>query len=418
MLITILAIGTRGDVQPYLALGAALKKAGHRVRLAAFENYSEWVKNQGLEFYPVRGDVSKIAASQDVNGPMKADNPLKIILSFKKLSSFVQHIQGDLFAACKGSDAIVYHPGATIGYFAARQFDVPAILATPFPMTPTGEYPALIFYNSPRMGKTWNKATHKIFQSVMWMTGKVAVKGYWKKEFGSIPKDFACPFPKQTSRRYPTVVSCSDYVFPQPADWPEQVHNTGYWFLDEAAWEPPVDLLKFLQDGAPPVYVGFGSIGIAEEAEETTKLVLEALRLSGQRGILATGWSGMAKIAKVPENIYVLESAPHAWIFPRMAAVVHHGGAGTTAAGLRAGIPGVIIPFSNDQFAWGRRIQELGAGPKPIPRKVLTAQKLADAILLALQYETRKAAQEMGEKIRKENGAETAAQIIINCMTK
>jgi sterol 3beta-glucosyltransferase len=174
--------------------------------------------------------------------------------------------------------------------------------------------------------------------------------------------------------------------------------------------------MEFLQKGAAPVYVGFGSIGDPALADQTTKLVMDALKRSGQRGVLATGWSGMSKIDHLPEEFFMLESVPHSWLFPRMAAVVHHGGAGTTAAGLRAGVPGIIIPNGNDQFAWGRRVYELGAGAKPIPRKKLTAEKLSDAINYVLEKEIKETAKDLGEKIQNENGAGTAAKIIIDCL--
>jgi len=164
------------------------------------------------------------------------------------------------------------------------------------------------------------------------------------------------------------------------------------------------------------VYVGFGSIGDPALAVQTTELVIEALRRSGQRGILATGWSGMSKIDNLPEELFILESAPHSWLFPRMAAVVHHGGAGTTAAGLKAGVPSIIIPHSNDQFAWGRRVYELGAGSRPIPRKKLSAEKLSEAIKLVLTTEIIEAAKDLGVKIRSEDGAGTAAKIITACL--
>jgi sterol 3beta-glucosyltransferase len=144
--------------------------------------------------------------------------------------------------------------------------------------------------------------------------------------------------------------------------------------------------------------------------------MIEALKRSGQRGMLVTGWSGMSKIDNLPDDVFMLESAPHAWLFPRMAAVVHHGGAGTTAAGLRAGVPTIIIPNGNDQFAWGRRVYELGVGSKPIPRKNLTAEKLSDAIHYVLTGKIKDAAKEIGKKIQSENGVETAARIIIDCL--
>ncbi len=213
------------------------------------------------------------------------------------------------------------------------------------------------------------------------------------------------------------MISYSVHVFPRPASWLEHVHITGYWFLDEeAGWQPPQDLLDFLQAGNPPVYVGFGSVGDASLAEQKTRLVIEALRQSGQRGVLATGWNAMTKIGNLPDTVYMLDSAPHSWLFPQMAAVVHHGGAGTTAAGFRAGVPSIILPYGNDQFAWGLRAYELGAGPKPVPQKRLTAEALSSAITAALKPQALAAAEALGEKIRKEHGAEIAAEIISRCM--
>jgi sterol 3beta-glucosyltransferase len=416
MLITILAGGSRGDTQPYIALGLALKQRGCEVRIATHENFESFVRGYGLDFHPIRGDVTAVATGEMGREAAQADNPLKVLLSFNKLKALVFDLQKDFYDACAGSDAIVYHPGATIGYFTAQKMKIPSIFGAPFPMSPTREFPALIFYNAPRLGRTYNLTTHRIFEQIMWQTSGSAVKDFWKKEFGRAPDNFVSPYGKQTTRQLPTVISCSDHVFPRPADWPEGVHNTGYWFLDEeAGWTPPADLADFLQKGEPPVYVGFGSVGDSTQAEKTTKLVIEALQRSGQRGLLATGWSGMKKMDQLPEGIFMLESAPHSWLFPRMKAVIHHGGAGTTAAGLLSGVPSIIIPHANDQFAWGRRVIELGVGPKPIPRKKLSAEKLSEAIQTALTDEIQAKAGELGKKIQAEDGAGNAAKIILDC---
>jgi len=412
--IAILTAGSRGDTQPFIALGVALQQMGHAVRLATHENFAAFVQSYGLEFYPVTGDVSQIVGSESMSLTRGSDNPLKLALSFRQLRAYGQRMQPDFYRACQGADAIVYHPGPSIGYFAGQQLGIPSILATPYPMTPTREYPALMFYNGPRLGKGFNRLSHRIFERIMWTTSAATIKEFWKKEFGRAPENFGNPFPRQTTPAMPTLVACSEAVFPRPADWPEGVYNTGYWFLDEEpGWQPPAELLHFLQRGDPPVYVGFGSIGDPTAAEQTTRLVIEALRLAGQRGVLATGWSGMAQLDTLPEEIFMLESAPHAWLFPRMAAVVHHGGAGTTAAGLRAGVPAVIIPSGLDQFAWARRLNELGASSTPLPRKSLTAAGLAAAIRSALQPEVAARARHLGEIIRSENGAAYAAQIIV-----
>ncbi len=416
MLITILSIGSRGDVQPYIALGVALKNAGASVRIVTFENFSQLVKENGLEIYPISGDVSKVATSEIVRSATQADNPLKVLLSFNTLKKLAADLQKGLFEACQGSDAILYHPGPSIAYFIAQHLKVPSILASPFPMTPTREYPSLIFYDKPRLGRTYNYWTHKIFEQIMWTASSGPIRQFWKQKFGRVPENFGPPFERQTLPSAPTIVSVSNHVFPQPKDYSPHVHHTGYWFLDENEWTPPNDLLAFLDEGKPPVYVGFGSLGDVRSAEQTTRTVIDALKMSGQRGVLATGWNGMSKMDNLPDNIFMLESAPHSWLFSRMVAVVHHGGAGTTAAGLRAGVPSIIVPFSNDQFAWGRRVYELGVGAKPIPRKKLTSENLANAIQFTLRDDVKMEAKDLGNKIQAERGAEAAARVVMECV--
>jgi UDP:flavonoid glycosyltransferase YjiC (YdhE family) len=213
-------------------------------------------------------------------------------------------------------------------------------------------------------------------------------------------------------RRLLTLHGYSPHVVPPPADWPSSFHVTGYWFLDEQTnWQPPADLLVFLKAGSPPVYVGFGSM-TGRDPEGLTQLVVEAIEQSNQRAVLLSGWVGLGR-RPLPDSIFCLESAPHNWLFPRMAAIVHHGGAGTTGEGLRAGVPAVIVPHLGDQLFWGRRVATLGVGPKPIPRPKLTAERLAAAIHTAVtDNKIRQHAANLGEKIRAERGVEMAVELI------
>ncbi len=415
MNITILTSGSQGDTQPYIALGLALKKSGHNVRLAAFENYEGFVRRFGLDYFKVRGDVTKVAGGRSGKNAAKVDNPLKLLLSFNELKDHLFDVQEDFFRACDGADIVVYHPGAAIGYFAAERFNIPSVLAVPFPMASTSEYPSLIFYDMPRFGGIYNRLTHKLIEQIFWFASTSPLKAFWKKEFGALPKGFSNPFSKQVTKRNPTIMSCSDFVFHIPKDRLPNVHTTGYWFLDEVGdWSPSKELQDFLESGEKPVYIGFGSMSSFGSAEQTTNLVVEALQRSGQRGVLASGWNGMSRAVKIPDTVFILDHAPHTWLFPRMAAVVHHGGAGTTAEGLRAGVPSIIIPHANDQFAWGRRVYELGVGPKPIRRKNLTAENLAEAIRLALTDDIKQKASMLGSKLQAEKGADAAAKIILD----
>jgi UDP:flavonoid glycosyltransferase YjiC (YdhE family) len=210
----------------------------------------------------------------------------------------------------------------------------------------------------------------------------------------------------------PILYGLSPYVIPKPKDWSEDIHLTGFWFLDgEAAWDPPPDLLAFLSDGPKPVYIGFGSMG-QQDPQATLELILKVLDMSDQRAIIAGGWGGF-EVEALPATIYILPSAPHSWLFQQVSAVVHHGGAGTTAAGLRAGVPSLVIPFFGDQPFWGKRIAMLGVGPSPIPRKRLTSEEFAVSLSQLVNHQTFKEnAQALGRQIRSENGVARAIEII------
>jgi UDP:flavonoid glycosyltransferase YjiC (YdhE family) len=210
----------------------------------------------------------------------------------------------------------------------------------------------------------------------------------------------------------PSLYGYSPSVLPKPSDWNESHYVTGYWFLEaQPNWQPPEDLLHFLESGSPPVYVGFGSVS-HKHPERQTRLILRALELSGQRSVLLTGWGGITPLS-APPNVFFADNLPHAWLFPRTAAVVHHGGAGTTAAGLRAGVPSIITPFGGDQCAWADLVVKLGVGPQAPGIKQLTAEKLAEAIQTAVNDSAMRArAAVLGGKIRAENGIAHAVEVI------
>jgi sterol 3beta-glucosyltransferase len=298
------------------------------------------------------------------------------------------------------------------GYSIAEKLGVPPILALPAPLySPTSAFatPLLPFDNP---GGLLNRASHRI---TMWLAS-VSMRGtlnQWRKETLGLPavEDELTWRGRSVLRLYPY----SPAVLPMPPDWGERSIATGYWFLDRPNnWQPPRDLVAFLENERPPVYVGFGSMPSADVAAKT-KLILQALQRAGQRGVIATGWGGLSATAMpaLPETVYALEDAPHDWLFPRMAAVVHHGGAGTTAAGLRAGIPTIICPFFGDQPFWGRRIASLGVGTQPLAQKQLTAGKLAEALLtVASDKAMQERAALLGETIRGEDGIGRAVALI------
>jgi sterol 3beta-glucosyltransferase len=240
------------------------------------------------------------------------------------------------------------------------------------------------------------------------------VVAQWRKETLKLPPRSlaANELHWADGRPVPVLLAFSRHVLPPPPDWPESVRVTGYWFLNEGqSWHPPPGLLEFLSAGPPPVMVGFGSMAGRNPAR-TTRIVLDALMQSGQRGLIVTGWGGLG-ISNPPAGVHAIEFAPYDWLLPRVAAVVHHGGAGTTAAGLHAGKPTVICPFVSDQPFWGKRVTALGVGPPPIPQRKLTAPKLARAIQQAVSDTAmRQRAAELGAQIRAEDGIASAVDFI------
>ena len=222
-----------------------------------------------------------------------------------------------------------------------------------------------------------NPISHRLTQQMIWQTTRAADKAAREQVLGMRPTGLFGPY-RELAKSL-TLYGYSPSVVPKPADWDATQHVTGYWSLEpHAQWSPPEDLMRFLETGPAPVYIGFGSMG-SRDPKASARLVLEALERSGQRGVLYSGWGGLSH-DDLPPSVFMVGSTPHSWLFPRMAAVVHHGGAGTTAAGLSAGVPSVVTPVMGDQPWWGRRVHDLGVGPRPVNRRHLTPEHLANAI--------------------------------------
>ncbi|HEX6304193.1 MAG TPA: glycosyltransferase, partial [Anaerolineales bacterium] len=211
--------------------------------------------------------------------------------------------------------------------------------------------------------------------------------------------------------RTPSITLVSRHVVPRPADWQDHHHLTGFLFYDDHHWHPPADLEEFLHAGEAPVYVGFGSLH-DPHPQQTTRLILNALERTGRRAVLYKGWSGLGEL-DLPDTVYLLDYAPHSWLFPRMAAVVHHAGAGTSAAALRACVPSVPIPHSGDQPFWARRLYQIGAATRPLPRNRLDALELSERIITAVRdSQLRSKAADLGARISAEDGAGKTVSVI------
>jgi len=420
MRVTIIASGSRGDVEPYVALGKGLKAAGHVVRLVTHENYGPLVTGQGLDLWPIAGNVQDIAQSESMRNTLAEGNFLAIMSQMAKEAERGGLAMAEAsLAACRSMDLVLAGIGGLfVGLAVAEKLDLPFVQAYYIPFTPTRAYPSFVLPPLPSwLGGFLNRPSYHLVRQIMWQSFRPADKVVRRQALGLPPAPLGGPYGGERLQGYPILYGYSPSVIPPPPDWGENIHVTGYWFLDPAGgpagadWAPPSAVVEFLQAGPPPVYVGFGSMS-SREPEETTVLILQALARAQQRAILLSGWGGLRK-TELPDSVLMLDSIPFSWLFPRMAAVVHHGGAGTTAAALRAGVPSVVIPFFADQPYWGRRVAALGVGPDPIPQRRLTAERLAQAIQQMMTDETmRQRAAVLGSAIRAEDGVARAVAIL------
>lgn len=400
MHITILALGSRGDIQPYATLGQGLWSAGHQVCFITSENFGPMVTAHGLDFYPIPGDAQAIVREAGAN----------MLALFRGFGSFAKGYAPEIPPPIKETDVIINQfPLALCGYDLAEKFNVPMIVAAVIPLFPTKSFPLMGFPALPLPG--YNRLTYSIAQQMGWQVFRPIINR-WRRQVLELP-----PLPlsgylhQMGTQRFPVLNGFSAHVVPRPSDWGDHVYITGYWFPEDETWQPPDDLRAFIESGPPPVFIGFGSMPV-RNPKRTTEIILEALKRSGQRGILHTGWGGIGD-GDLPDYVFKITYAPYGWLFPRMAMVIHHGGSGTTAFGLRAGVPNLVVPLIFDQFFWGGRIAALGVGPEPIPHRRLSAERLARAITIAVNdQQMRQRAGELGQRIGAENGIANAIEVI------
>jgi sterol 3beta-glucosyltransferase len=410
--ITITTGGSRGEVQPYVALGLGLEAAGHEVRISAQAAYQQFVQERGLGFHPISGDPRQLVSELLEAG----NNPVRFARRLRRvLGSLMEQNLEEYLAACRDAEVIVYSPVGFLGYYVAGTLGVPRVGAALYPLfSRTSYFPSSIVPLGklrPRgtLGSLYNYLTYPFSEQLFWQAFRTPASRVMEEHLG-LSTAFLGPFGEMIRHKEPILYGWSPSVLPQPPDWGEWLHTTGYWFLDRpGGWQAPRELTDFLDSGLPPVFIGFGSMNNIA-AERLTKIVLQALELTDQRGILATGWGGMGQ-ADLPDTVFSVEDVPHDWLFERVKATIHHGGAGTTSASLRAGVPTLIVPFFADQPFWGWRVAELGVGPEPISPRSLGVERLAGTIRrLASDREMLARAATMGWRIRNENGIERAVE--------
>ncbi len=408
MHITILTVGSRGDIQPYVALALGLQAVGHRVRVATEKNYQDFVCDRGLEFALLPGDSRQRHFDEDWLAFLESDCENVIRYLRKGVPKFVipqlpEQMQA-VWAACQGTEAIISMPQVPTSFSVAEKLKVPIYMAWTTASTRTTAFPHPMLKTRSLNG-VLNALSYDL---VDWM-----YLGMIRKPLNRLRKEILglSPIPPYCVKSsIPTLYSYSPAFLPKPEDWSDRVHVTGYWFLETPKkWTPPKALLEFLKLGAPPVYVGFGSM-TDRDPVATTRLMLDAIAQTGRRAILASGWAGLGTL-EVPESVFQLKTdVPFEWLFPQTSAVVHHGGSGTVAEVLRAGVPSVAVYQTlSDQCFVGHRIAELGIGAAPIAWKDLTVERLATAIQTTVTDPTfRTKAANLGAQVRTETGVANA----------
>ncbi len=312
--------------------------------------------------------------------------------------------------ACRGADIILFTPFSSGAYHLAELTGARCMRMALQPIYPTRQFPQMMTPNV-SLGSAYNLWTYRLTDlTAHWSV--FGVVNQWRKKHGLAPmRLMEVPYYHQNGQWIPTLNAYSAQLVPRCADWAAHVYITGFWELEQPTnWQAPPALLDFLETGEPPIYIGFGSMRDAE-FRILAQITSQALAQTGQRGVLLGGWGGLGG-ESLGNHIFQINEAPHGWLFPHLKAAVHHGGIGTLAASLRAGLPTVVVPFLGDQPYWGRQVQKMRLGPAPILRKNLTRENLAQAIQQALQPEILQNARYMGEKLRQESGVQKAIEII------
>ena len=382
-------------------------KDGHICRIATHSEFQTWIESFGIEFRALPGNPADLVDLCVRHGMFSYSLVREVRKRFK---NWLEDLLDACFNAAHGTDVIVESPISYGGQHAAEKLGLAYFGAFHMVFSSTGTYPHAYLSTTRNYGQLYNRLTHLMTEAFFgWRP--INRINTWRSKSLDLP-----PYELSTFSKPPYLYNFSEVIVPKPMDWCESIEICGYWFLEnsDGDWKPPASLLEFLESGSKPVYIGFGSVVVADPYN-ITRMIVEAVKKAGVRAILCTGWlsrtSGeSSKIIELPECIYEIDKVPHRWLFPKMAAVVHHGGCGTTAEGLRAGAPTLILPFTGDQYFWSERVKSAGCGSFLLKWDI---DSLAAAIQnVTTDVDIAKAASKIGFQIRSENGVEKAANRI------
>lgn len=417
MKITLLAYGSRGDVQPYVALALTLKSRGHQPVLAAPENFRAFVEGFGLAFAPLAGDTRAILEDEAIKRLIWNGRNRKFFVSVRdRLEASKEQYWDDLLAACQGAEIILSSP---VTEFAAQSLaeavGAECVLSFLAPQAPSSQFASFALPVSTLHIPLLNRLSHVLFESAWWGMSR-SLMNQARHRWGLPPLTSS---PSREFRRKGGLMlsGFSPLIFQRPTDWPESHVVTGAWQLSESAREGQggdhrdIGFVQWLENGPPPVYFGFGSMPVPDH-EGFLEMAAEICEGLGMRALIGAGWTDIRIAAcDLPDNLAIVEQADHAWLFPQCAAVVHHGGAGTTHAGLSAGVPNLVCSFFADQPFWGKRVKALGVGGH-LPFQDLNPRSLKEALLDTLSEESHRRASELGSQLRQERGSELACEAL------
>lgn len=418
MRVVFYSYGTRGDAQPPVVLASALRDRGYAVRVAAPENLRSFVERAGVEYAPLFGNSQEILESEDGRKMLASGN----VRAFtKQMGEIARRINVDLFrtagAAAEDADAIVGGSLAhDISFTLAEKRGVPFVDLQTIPFETTGQYPCPFVFPRPLPFGFLNRLTYALYRKLAWDVNRETLNSF-RSSLGLLPLRTSV-IARAHEHGCPVLQLCSESVLPRPRDLAPNVAVTGYVRMPpsirsrigEAA--PPPGLVDWLAKGPPPIYLGFGSMPVLDPAG-LAKQALAVAHALDQRIIVSAGWTNLESVQHMEDSrVSFTGGIDHGWLLPQCAAAVHHGGAGTTAASLEAGVPTVVCSVFADQPFWGERCIRLGVGTH-IPFAKLSAKTLEDALRRVLVESVRERARVLGEQLRKEDGTAAAAQALV-----
>ena len=396
MKLLILTYGTEGDTRPLAALGHAMRMAGHEVHLMGDARTLVSAHEHGVPASALSGDIRELFAESSGGGASATAKALARLTNRNTRAWTVETL-----AAARGCDALLVSGLAGfVGLSVAEHLRIPAIGAGMIPLTPSREF-ASPFLPAGRVPSWLNRASLELTNRMFWLAFRKTLNAARETVLGLRAR-------KSLPTGHPMLYGISPTILPQPADWPVQARLCGQWVAPSGDFTPPPELAAFLEAGPPPVYAGFGSMaGI--DGPRTIRAIVSALE--GRRALFFPGWSGMDEV-ELPSNVLRIGPMPHDWLFPRTAAVIHHGGSGTTHSATRAGKPSVIVPFAGDQSFWAERLARLGIAPPAVNGSRISAKALREALEFVDRPAVQAKAARLGEKMAGEDGPGGAIRAI------